>query len=545
MIVYADGWSRGANFSKIPVMVKAALLAFKNWTYLDWTRHLTYASNETLDYLAAYQDYVNSVAAAEAANAPKICNTTVMNDDADNGTNGSNVINAITSLIFFNCTVNSTNVSTVTPLPEPIPPPLPDIPRFEVEIIDTMCEGKNGINQICNTQLDVTSDMEAIYQGHRLFCGRFPAPRVAIGGTNNPTRIETYAKMAASYGIPTVGFGTWAGDWSVTNTTEFPNYTRIIPDSAYIFRNIVRILKHDMGFDNATMWVCDEMYGNAMFAMAAYEAQQIGLVLQQVRVTPISQMLPGVKALLNRDYPPHVNDPLGIAWYKYADLAKEFGSYANILAMSAECPVYEFMSFLGYLDLVGPGRFWTSSYSVQELAVGYAPVFERYSSVYSPYASSMPFDHIHNLDFGMPLESDSNLTQWWDSVDEGFVEGWLKEFWGDENYTAKPQLGSHVEELFQPWPPEVGAASLSPSGGPVRETYLFDAVIAAQMGIVMALDAHGPEFTNENIGEMLRYVDFVGLTGKVALDAAGARIQTLYLSEYVQTCAYNASADDS
>jgi hypothetical protein len=434
LVVYAEEWSRGSNFSSVPAVVKAALLAFRDPDILP-----------------------NGLAA--------------------------------------------------------------QVPRFEVEIIDTMCQGKDGIVSACDEIEDPGALMEAVLDGERLGCARFPRPRAAVDGGRRGSSVELLAGLAGSRGIPTMGFGTWAGDQSVPNAAEHPNYFRMRPDSGYAVRNVVRMLKHDLGFDNVTFWYCDEPYGREMLVQALQEAARVRLALFEVEVAPAD----------SSDMPPSIDSPLGQAWYGHADRAKEIGSRAHILAMSDRCPLYNFMSFIAWMGLVGPGMFWTAFYPIERLAEGYIPFFNRYRDTGTPYAGQMPFDHLHNLDFDMPRAAETNLTRWWDSLAEDVFEPWLREY----NWVS---LGAQNQELFEPFPPARGPDSPPPEGGALQENYLFDALYAVQLAVTLAITRHGQDFTDMQLSQELAQVDFAGLTGRVSLDDVGERIQSLYLAEYQQSC---------
>lgn len=269
--------------------------------------------------------------------------------------------------------------------------------------------------------------------------------------------------------------------------------------------------------------IATKLFGHEMLAQALQEAARVRLVLLEVEVatTNASAM------------PPPINSPLGQAWYGHVDRAKEIGSHAHILAMSDRCPLYNFMSFISWMGLVGPDMFWTAFYPIEKLTEGFLPFFNEYRETYSPYAGQMPFDHLHNLDFDMPRAVDERLNVWWGSLSEDLIEPWLRDY----NWTS---LGAQTPELFEPFPVPRGPDSPPPVGGARQESYLFDALYAIQLAVTLAIQEHGPTFTDMQLTAELAQVDFEGLTGRVSLDDVGDRVQSLYLSEYRQSCS-NAS----
>lgn len=401
------------------------------------------------------------------------------------------------------------------------------VPRFEVEIIDTMCQAKDGIVSTCDEVEDPGALIEAVLDGNRLGCARFPRPRAVVDGGRRGSSVHLLASLANSRGIPALGFGTWAGDQSVANA--YPHYFRMRQDSGYAVRNVVRMLKRDMGFDNATFWYCDdgESVTHEMLAQAHQEAAEVRLPLIEVKVSPDSA----------GDFPPPIDSPLGRAWYGHVDRAKEAGSRANILAMSDKCSLYSFMSFMAWKGLVGPDIFWASFYPIDLLQEGFKPYFNQYRDSGSPYAGEMPFDHLHNLDFDVPRQPyGDSLTAWWESLAQDnaqLLEPWLV----DHNWDSS--LG--VQEFVAPYQSERGPDSLPPVGGPPQENYLFDALYALQLAVTLAISRHGESFTDLQLSEELGQMEFEGLTGRVAFDDVGERLQSLYLSEYVQSCHSNES----
>lgn len=393
-------------------------------------------------------------------------------------------------------------------------------PRFEVEIVDTLCNASSGLTSNCTVVANSTSLLNGVFQGGRPGCAHLLTPRVAVGGISDRSRAEAAVALAHAHGLPTVGFRSWEDDHIFLSSAP-PVSLRVVPDSTHAARSILQIIRR-VHRPQVVLWYCDTPWGHAVVRAAEAEAQQLKLSLHLAALSPSSAT--GV--------PPQAASAVGRAWGKHVETALAFANASHVLAMSEQCPLHDFVSFLSLHGAVR-NRTWYAPYAPQTFAAGFGLMEQVYHNAGSPYALAEPFREFFLIS-SHDADDSADVSQLWAASlaqGAGLVEPWLQEYssldgslgvWGPE---GKP--------LFEPWqlPPE--AEDPPPPPRP-PERFLFDALYAAQHAVMSATQKHGPTFSNGQLLDDLHAVDFQGMSGHVVLDSAnGARLAQLFIERSV------------
>jgi len=357
---------------------------------------------------------------------------------------------------------------------------------------------------------DAVEVMHGVFLGEPPDCEPRSAPRAAVGGTENLVQSEAIAERAGELGIADLGFNSWIGDGTMSDKSTFPTHLRARPSWTSAARYLVRLVKDQVGLpgNKALIWYCDEDSGYANVNASLEEAQAVGLDLQAVHVSTAGA---GV-------FPPD-DQAWRQGWSDLVQFANQVGARTHILAMSDGCPRWDFMSYMATQGLVGSTYLWTGVFDFGEANSSYHERAELYRTVGSPYAAVSPLDGFFFLspdDFGGALAA--NFTAWFYS-ELGGRRSELLEEWANEYVSADAFNVSFLAEHLQEF----------------RAGYYFvDALYAAQLAASAAFNAHGEGFTNSQLFEKLKLLDFNGLSGRVAFDASGDRLISYRAAQYLR-----------
>lgn len=426
MVVYADEWTRGRTFSSIPLMVKAALLAFKYS-----------GDNESVIPLVG-----------------------LSSDTA--------------------------------------------ISRFTVEIIDTMCDGSTGIILNCS-KLESSEDLLTTVFERRQACKNMPAPQLVIGGTNSKERIELGAQLASALELPNIGIRSWQGD----KDTQDNFYVRINPFSTQLARNAVDFLKA-VAASEAMLWYCNDAQGQALKDEATLAGAEVGIFFRKAEISQ------GIST----GSVPVIGTDLYTSWSELVTEANQEGMMYHLFAVGENCPVFDLIEYLALHDHgLEDGHLWVGVYPTEQFMADYLALFSTSQGL--PMSAFVTLQEVHDEIV------DDRLTNWWSmtSANDVEVEDWVKDFMADDT-----SLGAQDDSILELWPEERDHDA-APNGGGPRESYLFDALYAAQLA-ASAVWARTYALDKNELQDEIKQLDFNGLTGRVRFDTDGNRRMAYSAHQY-------------